>query len=288
MPKLYSPEIINLKNNPDINEVWIHECIANDPSIIGIGDLVLKDRERPQPRSGRLDLLLQDPETNRRYEIEIQLGKTDESHIIRTLEYWDVERKRYPQYDHCAVIIAEDVTSRFQNVISLFNGAIPLIAIQMKAYKYGDQVALTFTTVLDELPLGLVDEDEEVYEIADRNYWNSKGSEKTVRIADNFLKVINEFAPGFEFKYNKFYIGLAQNGQINNFTSFIPRKTSLNVEFKIPYSDDIQKKIVESGLDDMGYTKRWGRFRVRLPIEDIDKHKDLITELMKIAYENSK
>ena len=30
-------------------------------------------------------------------------------------EYWDIERRRYPQYDHCAVLIAEDITSRFLN-----------------------------------------------------------------------------------------------------------------------------------------------------------------------------
>ena len=48
-----------------------------------------------------------------------------ESHIIRTIEYWDIERKRYPQYEHCAVLVAEDITSRFLNVISLFNGTIP-------------------------------------------------------------------------------------------------------------------------------------------------------------------
>jgi hypothetical protein len=57
-----------------------------------------------------LDLLFQDVESTRRYEVEIQLGSTDEAHIIRTIEYWDVERKRYPQYDHTAVIIAEDIT----------------------------------------------------------------------------------------------------------------------------------------------------------------------------------
>ena len=38
---------------------------------------------------------------------------TDESHIIRTIEYWDIERKRYRQYDHTAVIVAEDITSGF-------------------------------------------------------------------------------------------------------------------------------------------------------------------------------
>lgn len=69
-------------------------------------------------KAGRLDLLLEDPdpEAATRYEVEIQLGATDEPHIIRTLEYWDIERKRYPQYEHCAVIIAEEVTSRFLNV----------------------------------------------------------------------------------------------------------------------------------------------------------------------------
>jgi len=54
-----------------------------------LGDLIVKDKERIQPGAGRLDLLLQDPDTNLRYEVEIQLGKTDESHIIRTIEYWD-------------------------------------------------------------------------------------------------------------------------------------------------------------------------------------------------------
>ena len=54
-------------------------------------------------------------------------------HLIlsSTIEYWDIERKRYPQYDHCAVLVAEDITSRFLNVVSLFYGTIPLIAIQM-------------------------------------------------------------------------------------------------------------------------------------------------------------
>src|SRR3954470_7882654 len=95
-----------------------------------------------QPRAGRLDLLLQDPETKRRYEVELQLGATDEAHIIRTIEYWDIERKRYPQYDHCAVLIAEDITSRFLNVVALFNGTIPLMAIQVQALKVADRITV--------------------------------------------------------------------------------------------------------------------------------------------------
>src|SRR3954453_22115232 len=156
------PEKLLLRSHPELTEKWLQDRIATDPSLLGLGDLILKDKERIHPQAGRLDLLLQDADSNHRYEVEIQLGKTDESHIIRTIEYWDIERKRYPQYDHTAVIVAEDITSRFLNVINLFNGMIPLVAIQMSALKIGDQVGLHFTTVLNQLNLGLVDEDEEI------------------------------------------------------------------------------------------------------------------------------
>jgi hypothetical protein len=88
---------ISLKKHPNLTEAWVQQQIANEPSILGLGDLILRDKERIQATAGRLDLLLQDPESLKRYEVEIQLGVVDESHIIRTIEYWDIERKRYPQ-----------------------------------------------------------------------------------------------------------------------------------------------------------------------------------------------
>jgi hypothetical protein len=106
---------LSLKTHPVYNEKWLHAILVDDPGLLGLGDLVVKDVERRQPRAGRLDLLLSDPDTHTRYEVEIQLGPTDESHIIRTIEYWDIEKSRYPQYEHVAVIVAEDITSRFLN-----------------------------------------------------------------------------------------------------------------------------------------------------------------------------
>jgi len=77
-----------------LNERWVQDRIAEGPPILGLGDVILKDRERIQPKAGRLDLLLQDADSTRRYEVEIQLGATDESHIIRTIEYWDIEKHK--------------------------------------------------------------------------------------------------------------------------------------------------------------------------------------------------
>ena len=126
-------QLISLKDHPEFNEKWLQDRIAEDPTIIGLGETVLLARERPQERAGRLDLLLTSPDQDRRYEVELMLGATDESHIIRCIEYWDIERRRYPGYEHCAVLIAEDITSRFLNVIGLLAGTVPLVAIQLNA-----------------------------------------------------------------------------------------------------------------------------------------------------------
>jgi hypothetical protein len=146
-------EKVSLKNHPVLNEKWVQDRIAEDPSILGLGDVILKDKERIQPRAGRLDLLLQEADGNRRYEVEVQLGATDESHIIRTIEYWDIERKQYPMYEHTAVIVAEDITSRFLNVIGLFNGMIPLVAIQMSTLRMVSKWALFSQRCLTICPL---------------------------------------------------------------------------------------------------------------------------------------
>ena len=47
------PDRIVMKTDPQFNERWVQERIAEDPSILGLGDLVLKDKERIQPQAGR-------------------------------------------------------------------------------------------------------------------------------------------------------------------------------------------------------------------------------------------
>lgn len=76
-------EAVSIKRTPKLTEKWVQDAIATDPGILGLGDLVVRDRERAQPNAGRLDLLLQDPETLKRFEVEIQLGATDESQARR-------------------------------------------------------------------------------------------------------------------------------------------------------------------------------------------------------------
>lgn len=279
-------ERIMMKAHADLSEKWVQQKIADDPAILGLGNLLLRAQERIQPRAGRLDLLLQDPDTSRRYEVELQLGPTDESHIIRTIEYWDIERKRYPQYDHCAVIIAEDITSRFLNVISLFNGTIPLIAIQLQAIRVGEDVTLVFTKVIDELVRGVVDEEEEEAAApADRNHWINNGSADTVKMMDQIFELVQEVAPTVQLKYNASYIGLSQDGHPNNFVSFKPKKNHLIFEFKLPRSEDIDGILEKAGLETRTYNTRFGVYGARLMRGDVERNLDTLKLLVKMAFD---
>jgi len=276
-------ESISLRRSDNLSEKWVQEQIADDPSILGLGDLVLKDKERLQPNAGRLDLLLQNPETLKRYEVEIQLGATDESHIIRTVEYWDIERKRYPQYEHTAVIVAEEITSRFLNVIQLFNGAIPLIALKMTVYKVGNEYALTFVKVLDELVYGLVDEDEPLAEPTDRTFWEKRGSKKTVAATDRLLHLVNEIEAKAMLKYNKHYIGLEVEGSPMNFVTFMPRKAHVIMTIKLAQSQEIDEQLEDAGIETLTYEAQWKQYRLRLESDVDEKQRSILLKLIGLA-----
>ncbi|MGO9115815.1 MAG: hypothetical protein ACLP9L_41950 [Thermoguttaceae bacterium] len=87
------------------NETWLQDQIAENPACLQLSELELVSRERQQLGGGRMDILLTDPEDDSMYEVEVMFGETDESHIVRTIEYWDREKRRWPQRQHFAVLV---------------------------------------------------------------------------------------------------------------------------------------------------------------------------------------
>jgi hypothetical protein len=282
---LFKLQPISLKDET-LTEKWVQDQIAEDPAMLGLGDLELKDKERMQPHAGRLDLLLQDPETLKRYEVEIQLGATDESHIIRTIEYWDIERKRYPQYEHTAVIVAEDITARFLNVIQLFNGAIPIVALKMTAYRVQEQTALTFVKVVDERTYGLEGDDEPLTEPSDRPYWESKASKETLAATDDLLKLVNQVQPKATLRYNKYYIGLEVAGSPRNFVSFVPQRAAVTMKFALPKDEpEIDEQFQKVGIAKMAYDSNFRQYRIKLTPHITEQQREVLLRYIRRAEE---
>jgi len=128
-----------------------------------------------------------------------------------------------------------------------------------------------------------LDEEDEVKEATDRSYWEKRGTPETVILADKLLDIVKEFDEEYELKYNKFYIGLAKNGQPDNFVIFRPKKTKTTMELRLEQSNETDKLIEEAELDLMDYDTKWGRYRIRISNKDLEKNKELISNILKMA-----
>ncbi len=271
-------ELLNLKTHPDFDEAWLQSRIAEDPSILGLGDVELIERERSQGKAGRLDLLLSNSDDNLRYEVELMLGPTDPSHVIRTIEYWDIERRRYPAYEHVAVLVAEDVTARFLNVLALFSGSIPLIAIQLNALKVRENIVLDFVRVLDQTELRVDDEEEAAAKSpADRDYWERRSTPEVIGVMDAVFDLIRTHALEQQLNYNRQFVGLTDGRRSRNFLLFKPRKAHLRLEAKVEARDEWVTRLEDAGLS---AAARRRSIWVNLNSKLLAEHRAIIDELV--------
>jgi predicted transport protein len=156
----------------------------------------------------------------------------------------------------------------------------------MQALRVAGKLTLVFTRVMDELPRGLTDEDEEAEAFpADRSYWEDKASKATLAMTDYLLEIVKQFDATLELKYNKHYIGLGKDGVAFNFVTFRPKRSTITFEIKLPQTDDVDAKIEQAGLDALDYNARWGVYRLRLTAADVKAKSEVLRDLMRLAYE---
>jgi hypothetical protein len=280
-PKLTKAKSVTLRD-AGVTESWLENEIEKDPTILPLGEVTVIERQRRQEKAGRLDLLFEDDSGEKRYEVELMLGPTDESHLIRTVEYWDIERRKWPGYEHCAVLIAEDVSTRFLNVISLFSGTVPFVAIQVNALIVDGKLVLNFVKVLDSRTLR-IDETIELKERAkDRPYWIERANTVTVELAEKCIAIINQAAAiTRKPSYNKHFIGLNDGVRPGNFVTFRPRQSFLKVKFEaLSPLEPWLKKLEDKGLD---ADVKNEDLRVTLTTKDFEDNKQLLTELLQEA-----
>jgi hypothetical protein len=273
-------ESVLVRNLPGGDEKLIQQLIADDPSILTLGPLVLRSKERIQPSGGRLDILLQDEDATAWYEVEVQLGKTDESHIIRTIEYWDIERRRYPNIRHTAVIVAEEITSRFFNVISLFNQSIPIIALKLTALKLGDQYGVVFTKILDyERKSMETDEDSQT---TTREDWVKSSATSTMAIADQILAITKELNSGSELKYAKSYLTIKlQEGK--TYVYLIPQKKQLKIWVTLKSDPALDKLCLDAGIPP-NFNSFYGGYQFSLSPGDVESRRDFLKSFIGRLY----
>jgi hypothetical protein len=220
------------------------------------------------------------------YEVEVMLGALDESHIIRTIEYWDIERQRRPQWDHRAVIVAEQITARFFNVLRLLNRAVPLIAVKLTAFMMNNRVVLHPVTVLDVIEEVADPEAVDPIERVDRGYWEKKSS----ALLGTMDKVVSSLrASGIEprLTYNRGHIAMGTVGR--NFGWFNPRKLTgtANIELRVRNEarDSILSSLQQSQIDATPLRAEYVKFNITNAV--MEKNLAAITKALMLAEAHS-
>lgn len=264
------------------DEKWLQDRIDEDPSILGLGELGVYRRERIQSTKGRVDFILADPEDDTiRYETEIMLGTLNESHIIRTIEYWDVERRKYPTLTHRAVIVAEDITNRFFNVIGLMNKAIPIIAIQLNAFTFEDNLFLNFVKVLDLVETTEDDEQDSPQDTVDRSYWDAKSNEISMELFDSLIEIIRNISQP-RITYNRGHIAIGTTGR--NFMWCHPRKNPyIYFELRVGNERDEYIKKFEAVRIECNPHRNLEIIKTSLTQQELLENKTLIAEAITVS-----
>lgn len=256
------------------DEYWLQDQIYSNPACLDLGELESVAKERQQSAGGRLDILLKNPEDDTMYEVEVMLGETDETHIIRTIEYWDNEKRKWPQRQHYAVLVAESITKRFFNVIQLFSHSIPIIAIQANMIEINNQKVLHFTKILDtyEEP----EDGSGIEEIYDELFWKKK-STWTIETAKELLKTIGEIFESPSLRYVKNYIAINVFG--NNYFWLHKRsanKSLLGFRISDEHLDEASKLLDEQSIS---FVQKRNRIKFKIDTHSIEKHQDLFKQI---------
>jgi hypothetical protein len=217
------------------------------------------------------------------------LGDTDPSHIMRTIEYWDIERRRYPAYEHIAVLVAEDITSRFLNLISLLSGSIPIIAIQLSALRVDDKIVLHFARIIDQTKLRSDDEWElgggegGVPQTVDRSWWQQRVPATILTMCDDVLSLVtNTAGMPHSLQYRKKHINVVDDG-IKRHVWLIPLKSLLRVVAYVPKPEEWVKRFEDVGL--FASLRRGDKAAiVSLNPEAFHEHRALLTQFIGEAF----
>jgi hypothetical protein len=266
--------------NAGKDEYWLQDLIYENPSILGLGDLIPVSKEKKQSTGGKLDILLKNPLDSSMYEIEVMLGETDPSHIIRTIEYWDIEKRRYPQRQHFPVLIAERFNKRYFNVIQILSLNVPMIAIQADLLEVGSQKIINFTKILDIYEEQAEDDESN---IVNETTWSSNAN-WTLQTAKELLGIVNASGLNLKLNFTQSYVAIV-NSRGNAYWLYKRSDPKSYLGFK--ERNDEKAEAIRSLLDtsSIPYTyNKYQEFLIILDKDFIKKHKEIFAKINSIRF----
>jgi hypothetical protein len=214
------------------------------------------------------------------YEVEVMLGETDPSHIIRAIEYWDNEKRKYPQRQHFCVLVAESFDRRYFNVIQLMSLNIPMIAIQADLLEVNSERILNFSKILD---IYIEPDEEDNTKQVNETTWNNDAP-WTNSAAKEIFEIIKSKHNNVEIRYTQSYVSITIDNR-NAYWLYKRMKPTSALMFSVKDEEKVEsiKKLFEDFKIDYNYN-RYKEFMVNVDTKMIKAKLELLEKIHSIRF----
>lgn len=252
-------------------ENFIRDQIMDEPEVLGLGKLIPVDREVSN-ENGSMDLLFMNDDQSVHYNVELQLGNADSSHILKTISYYLSEQRKYPDKKHRAVLIAEDFQGRWGDALRYIGVLMPYIAIKMHAIQVEeiDKPIIHFDIHMDTYRQQEVEDASAEF---GSEYWKRDKHRKRAYNAGLIL------AKKLECPHvlTKHYVGLKVNNKNFYYINTRAQGDHISIDFSI--NDEMQEMIDAYKVKpvSMKVTSNWMYYKINA--SEIEKYIPLFEDL---------
>jgi hypothetical protein len=276
------------------DEIWLQNWLADDPARLGLGEVRIVAQELTAPRGGSLDILAADGDTY--YSVEVQLGEVDASHSFRVFDYWARNRMRFEGKTHVAVLVVESATGRYRPALEALAEYLPLVVIELRAWRGQAEVILVPDTVVINQNLDVAGPAGTVSgEARTEADWKASITPQAWAFHDAFITWTQANLGEVRVDYSpKSYVGIRRGRRVwaplwfrrDGATIYLPDPDGLRGEVQSPAMDEFQERLRKEGLEaSWQSTYNAGANPVPIRLRQADLGKPVVQELLRATFE---
>ena len=277
--------------------------------VSGLGSISIKavEVQHYTKSGGRLDILAYQADVDTYYEIELMLGEVNSDHGFRCLDYWARERLKKPNAKHVAVLVAENLSGRYQTIIDTLPDFLPFIAIELRVLTLsGENKSATIVPLIiaqpDELVLGSSDDptDEQggndKKAPRDRAWWEENSSAGYIATVDALIELCSKNCGPSTVDYTaSSYISLKKGKRCwlpmwkrqNGIYVYLPGGPGGSEDDPSDFYHEVAKALSEMGLEQPAWSYKYnaGANPIGFPIPFEKVQHSLILDILRKAYQ---
>jgi hypothetical protein len=264
------------------DEIWLQNWLATDPTRLGLGEVTVVAQELTSPGGGSLDILATAGDTY--YSVEVQLGEVDASHSFRVFDYWALNRERYANKTHIAVLIAESAGGRFRPALEALAEYVPLIVIELRVWRGDIEAIVVPETVVANPSLDVAGTAGPVGGISRTEQdWRAEATDDAWEFKDTFVEWTREELGEVRVDYGpKSYIGVRRGRRVwaplwlrnDGAYVWLPDPDGSREEQPSVAFEQLRERLNEVGLEptwNKNYNAGANPIGLRLTIADLEK-----------------